>query len=144
MAYKSGTDQWSMIEYVKLDNNGCAQGDVLVKNFATLKSYIVSKAAVTDEGAPIRGVALATIASLRYGWVTIGGYAENATVSHTSASGEYLTVSGSTAGQLTPNKASVFNAGTHGSSSMFMVVAVSHGIIATSAMGSITLCGVWA
>lgn len=144
LAMRSATDQWSLVEYVQLDNNGCAQGDALVKNFATLKSYSVMKGATSDGGAPIRGIALATIASQRFGFAAIGGYVEKITVSHTTASGEYLRLSGSTAGQLTPDMASVFNAGTQGSSSMFLVVAVSHGIIATSAMGSGTLIGVWA
>ena len=143
-AYKSGTDQWSMVEYVQADNNVITRYSPVVKNFATLKSYSVKLCGSSESGGPIRGISLATIASQRYGFVTIGGYVENAQVSHTTASGEYLMVSASATGQLTPHLASVFNAGTQGNASMFMIVGVSHGIIATDAAGSITLCGVWA
>ena len=144
LAYRSATDQWAMVEYVQADNNVITKGSPVVKNFATLKQYSVRLAATTDSGVPIRGVSLATIASQRYGFVAIGGYVESAQVSHTTASGEFLRVSGSANGQLTPDAAGVFNAATSPNVSAFVVVAVSHGIIATDAFGSITLCGVWA
>ena len=141
--YKSATDQWALVEYVQADNNVVTRYSPVVKNLATMKQYSVRLAATTDSGAPIRGIALATIASQRFGFVAIGGYVENAVVSHTTASGEYLVVSGSANGQLTPNAASVFNAGTVNVSG-YIVVAIAHGIVATDASGSITLCGVWA
>ena len=143
MAYRSATDQWALVEYVQADNNVITKGSPVIKNLATMKQYSVRLAATTDDGCPIRGVSLATIASQRYGFVAIGGYVESAQVSHTVASGEFLRVSGSANGQLSPNIASVFNAATINTSG-FIVVAISHGIIATDAFGSITLCGVWA
>lgn len=135
-------DQWSLAEYVRLDNNGCSQGDVVINNYATLKQYSVAPAGTADAGGPIRGIAAATIASQAYGWMYIHGYVEKADLSHTAASGEYLMISGSTAAKLTPNRASVFNAGTQGSSSAFMVVAVARTAIATG-VGSISLMGMW-
>lgn len=133
---------WSLATYVQLDNNGCSQGEALINNYATLKQYSVALAGTADAGAPIRGVAAATIASQAFGWMYIQGYVEKADLSHTAASGEYLMISGSTAGKLTPNRASVFTAGTQGSSSAFVVVAVARTAIATG-VGSISLCGMW-
>lgn len=140
--HKDTSGNFSLVEIVQLDNNGCSQGEVLVTNFATLKSYSVAKAATADEGAPMRGIAAATIASQKVGYMYIGGYVEKADLSHTAASGEYLMISGSTAGKLTPNKASVFNAGTQGNASQFQVVAVARTAIGTG-VGSVSILGVW-
>lgn len=132
----------SIVKVVQLDNNGCSQGEALVTNFATLKNYSVSKASTVDQGAPIRGIACATIASQRAGWAYIGGYAEKADLSHTAASGEYLCISGSTAGKLTPDRASCFNLGTQGNVSAVMVVAIARTAIGTG-VGSVSILGVW-
>lgn len=142
MGYRSATDQWCLAEYVQADNAGWDKGDVTVVNLATLKQYSVRAASVADEGAPMAGIALATCASQKFSWIAIQGYVETVALSHTAASGEYLMISGSTGEQLTPNKASVFNAGTHGSSSMFVVVAVAKTAIATGT-GSVQICGCW-
>lgn len=145
MAYRSATDQWSLVEYVQAGNNVINRYLGCVTNLATLKQYSVELAATGDRGgANFRGIALATIASQRFGFVAIGGYVENALVSQTTASGEYLCMGGSTAGQLTPNRASVFNAGTQGNVSAFVVLAMAKGIYASGAAGSIQLIGVWA
>lgn len=141
MAYRNGKN-WSMVEYCVLDNNGVSQGEALITNYATLVAGGVAKAAVGDSGTPIRGIAAATIASQRYGWMYIGGYVEKADLSETVASGEYVRVSGSTAGKLTPNAASVFNNGTQGNASAFVVVGVARGAFATG-VGSIQLLGIW-
>lgn len=141
LASKNG-DQWSLVQCVQLDNSGCSQGEALVMNLATLKQYSVSKAATTDEGAPPAGIAAATIASQRCGWMYIAGYVEKADLSHTAASGEYLTISGSTAGKLSPDAASCFNLGTQGNASAFVVCGRARTAIATG-VGSISICGVW-
>lgn len=142
MAYRSVTDQWAIVEYVQLNNDGISQGEVAVWNFATLKQYSVKKAATGDEGIPMVGIALATIASQKFGFVAIAGYVEKADLSHTAASGEFLTISGSTAGKLSPDLASVFNAGTQGNASAFVVVAIARTAISTG-VGSVSICGVW-
>ena len=121
MAVRTQTDQWSLVEYVQLDNNGVSQGEALVTNFATLKQYSVAKAATTDAGVPMRGIAAATIASQRFGFMYIGGYVEKADISQTVASGEYLMIGGSTAGKLSNDAASVFNSGTRGNASAFQI-----------------------
>lgn len=143
MAFRNATTGgWSLTQYVVNGNVTLNQGEVAMHNSATLSSGGVLAAVVGDQGAPLAGIACATIASLRFGWIYIHGYVEKADISHTAAAGEYLTVSGSTAAKLTPDKASVFNAGTQGSSSAFMVCGVSRAALATG-IGSITLLGVW-
>jgi hypothetical protein len=142
LAYRGVSDQWSLMQYVQNGNTVLNQGEVAVVNYATLKQYNITPAAAADQGGAPAGIAAATIGSLRFGWLYIKGYVEKADLSHTAASGEYLQISGSTAAKLTPNIASVFNAGTQGSSSMFLVCGVARTAIATG-IGSITLVGCW-
>ncbi len=142
LAYRN-SDQWGIVQYVQNGNTVLNQGEVAVCNFATLKQYRITPAATSDGGAPLGGLAAATIGSLKYGYIYIHGYVEKADLSHTAASGEYLMISASTAAKLTPNTASVFNAATLGSTaSAFVVVGVARTAIATG-IGSITLLGWW-
>lgn len=141
LAYRN-SDQWSLVQYIQLDNNGVSNGEALVTNFATLKQYSVKKSATSDRGGPISGVAAATIASQKFGYMYIGGYIEKADLSLTAASGEYIMISGSTAGKLTTAAASVFNSGTQGSASMFMIVGIARTAFATG-LGSVSLRGIW-
>lgn len=134
-------DQFTVAQYLQLDNNGISQGEVAVVNFATLKQYSCKKAATSDSGAPMVGIALATVSSQKFGWFAIGGYCEKADLSHTAASGEYLRISGSTAGKLTPDIASVFNGATVNTSG-YLIVAVSKAALATG-VGSVAICGMW-
>ena len=145
MAYRSATDQWALVEYVQAGNSVIERYICAVSNHATLKSYSVRVPVVGDSGSPIRGIAIATIASQKFGFIAIGGYVENALVSSSAAaSGEYLRLSGSTAGNLTAINASVFNNGTQGNASAFVVVAVCKGLLTSSAVaGSVQLLGVW-
>jgi hypothetical protein len=140
--HKNSAGEWSIVEVVQLDNNGCSQGEALVQNHATLKGYSVRLSATTDEGAPMKGVAAATIASQKAGYAIIGGYCEKMDFSHTAASGEYICIGGSTAGKFTPNKASCFNLVTNGNSSQIMIVAVSRAAISTG-VGSAQILGIW-
>ena len=143
MAYRTG-DQWSLVEYVLLDNNGISQGEVAIQNYATIpaKQYSAAKAAVGDGGAPMKGVAAATIASNRYGFLYVGGYCPIIDTSKSVVTGEYFRISGSTAGKVTSLAASVFNAGTQGNASQFMVVAQAKTTFATGT-GSAQIIGVW-
>lgn len=145
--FKDSNGNTALVEIVQLDNNGCSKGEVLVTNFATLKSYSVAKATAGDAFAPhFRGLAAATIASQRMGYMIIGGYVETADLSHTAASGELLTISGSTAGKLTPHNASSFWGATLGLSSTLgtapFVFAIARTAIATGT-GSVSILGVW-
>lgn len=142
--HRTGTSRrhWAMVKYVRLNNSGCSQGQSLVSDFATLSTTVLAAAAVTDGFTVPRGVAAATIASNSYGFMVIGGYCGTAELTHTAGSGEYLTVSGSTAAGLTPNGASIYNAGTQGNASMFQPFAVAREAIATG-LGSIQILGVW-
>jgi len=139
---KNAAGEWSIVEIVQLDNAGCSQGEALVQNFATLKGFSVKTSATTDHGAPIKGVAAATIASQKCGYMIIGGYVEKLDSSQTCASGEYLMISGSTAAKFTNDKASCFNQGTQGNASQFMVVAVARTAFSTG-VGSAQILGVW-
>lgn len=145
VAVKNGTN-WSLAEYIQLDNNGVSQGEVLVTNFATLAQFSVKKAATADGKLPLmRGIAAATIASQKFGWMYIGGYVEKGDSSETVASGEMLTISGSTAGKLTADKASsVLNAtfGTTEFSTIPAIVAIGRTAFATG-VGSISILGIW-
>ena len=145
IAVKNG-DNWSLASYCRLDNNGCSQGEALVTNYATLAQYGVAKAATDDGKLPnLRGIAAATIASQKYGWMYIAGYVEKADLSHTAASGEMLTISGSTAGKLSPDGASsVLNATLPciTAATLPWPVAVARTAIATG-VGSISILGMW-
>jgi hypothetical protein len=135
------TGEFSLVEIVQLDNNGCSKGEALVQNFATLKGYSAKTSATTDEGGVLKGIAAATIASQKCGYAYIWGYVENAYVSQTTASGEYLTIGGSTAAQLSNDIASVFNAGTVNVSG-YLIVGRARAAVTTGLM-SIQLSGVW-
>ena len=128
--HRNGNNR-GLLQYVQLDNNGCSQGESLVTNFATLVSWSVAKASTDDMySRPFRGIACATIASQYFGFMHIGGYAEKADISMTVASGDFLSLSGSTAGKLTGLQASPH------------AVAVARTAIATG-VGSISLIGIW-
>lgn len=142
LAYRSVTDQWALVQYLQAANTGFSQGEVAVTNFATLKQYSVKPTGTADLGAPMVGIAVATIASQKFGYFAIQGYVEKADLSQTAASGEYLSVSGSTAGKLTSDRSSAFNSGTQGNASAFVVVAIARTAFATG-VGSISICGCW-
>lgn len=141
--YRDSSGEFSLVQVVQLDNNGCNKGESLVQNLATLKGYSVTKSSTADSGCPFRGIAAASIASQRAGYSIIGGYVENAYVSQTTASGEYLMLSGSTAAQLSNDKASTFNTlqGTT-TGSLFMILGRARAAVTTGLM-SIQLTGVW-
>lgn len=136
------TGEFALAKIIQLDNNGCSQGEVLVTNYATLKGHSVTKSSTTDGGAPMRGIAAATIASQKCGYMFIGGYVEKADLSQTCASGEYIAVGASVAGKLSNDKASAFNLATIVNVSAQMVVAVARAAFSTG-IGSIQILGVW-
>lgn len=147
--HKSGTGRANraLLKWVKLDNAGCSRGEVLVTDFSAAIESTVAKASTTDGYLPhFRGVAAATIASNTYGFAIISGYAEQVDCSETCASGEQLAISGSTAGKMTPNRASSFWTATVGVSSALgsapFVFAIARGAFATG-VGSANILGVW-
>lgn len=142
----STTGFWSLAKYVQLGNAGCSQGETLVTNYATLSNDSVRIGATAEGYSPIlRGIAAATIASQRFGFMYIGGYVEKADLSLTAASGDMLALSASTAGKMTPLKTSFWGA-TVGLSSTAGTApfhfAVARTAIATG-IGSISLIGIW-
>lgn len=147
--HRSGTDrkQRSLLKWVLLDNAGCSRGEVLVTDFSATQESTVAKASTTDSYLPhFRGVAAASIASNTYGFAIISGYAEQVDCSETCASGEQLSISGSTAGKMTPNRASSFWTATVGVSSALgsapFVFAIARGAFATG-VGSAQILGTW-
>lgn len=147
--WRGGTNRvnTALVRWVKLDNNGCSQGEALINDDGQTTSAGVKKAGTADAFNPsFRGLAAATIASNAYGFAIIGGYCEKADLSFTAASGELLTISASTAGKLTPKKASSFWGATLGLSSTVgtapFTFAIARTAIATG-IGSVQLVGIW-
>ena len=142
---KNDSGEFSLVRIIQMGNTSCTAGQVLMQNHATLKGYSRRVAATTDEGAPITGgISAAAIGSHKCGYEYIGGYVPTVDISETPASGEYLMISGSTAGQLTVNRASCFNQGSSTTdASAFVVVGVSRGAGTAGCDGSIQLTGVW-
>lgn len=147
--HRSGTGraQWAMVQYVLLDNNGCSQGEALITDYATTVHYGVKKTAVGDgRTQEFRGFAAATIASNAFGFSIVAGYCEKADLSQTGASGHLLTISGSTAGKVTPLGCGTLWNATLGLSSALgtagFAVAMCRTAIATG-VGSVSILGVW-
>jgi hypothetical protein len=142
--HRSGTGraQSALAKWVKVPS-ACSQGEALVADLSATSESTVAKAATTDSGAPIKGIAAASCASGSFIFAVIQGYCENADSSQTCASGEYLMVSASTAGKLSNDIASTFNTiqGTV-AGSLKMVVAVARGAFATG-VGSVNIVGMW-
>lgn len=147
--HRSGTNraQRSLLKWVLMDNNSCSRGEVLLTDLSATVEHAVTKASTTDSYNPnFRGIAAASIASNKYGFAIISGYCEQADCSETVASGEQLAISGSTAGKLTPNRASSFWTATLGLSSALgtapFVFAIARGAFATG-VGSVQILGTW-
>lgn len=140
--YKNSNGEFSIVRVIQMGNTSCTAGQVLMQNHATLKGYSRRVSATTDEGALPSGISVVAIASHKCGYEYCGGYAI-ADISETPASGEYLCVSGSTAGQLTVNRASTFHQGTQGNASMFIPVAVSRSVGTSACDASIQILGLW-
>ena len=147
--HRSGTGraQRALLKWVLMDNNSCSRGEALVTDLATTVEHGVAKASTTDSYLPnFRGIAAASIASNKFGFAIISGYCEQADLSETAASGELLAISGSTAGKLTPNRASSFWTATVGVSSALgsapFVFAQARTAIGTG-VGSVQILGTW-
>ncbi len=151
VVHRSGTGRGNvaMAKWVKVPS-ACSQGEVLVNDDAQTVDSSVRKASTAGaEGAfspNFRGLAAASIASGSFGFMIFHGYVENADLSKTAASNEMLTISGSVAGKLTPNKASSFWGATLGLSSTSgsapFVFAIARTAIATG-VGSVQIIGTW-
>lgn len=141
--YKNDSGEFSLVRVIQMGNTSCTAGQVLMQNHATLKGYSRRVSATTDEGALPSGIAVTAIGSQKCGYEYCGGYAI-ADISETPASGEYLMVSGSTAGQLTVNKASTYNT-LQGSAtgSLFSVIGVSRSAGTSACDASLQMLGVW-
>lgn len=147
--WRGGTDRKNsaLVKWVQLDNSGCSQGEALITDFAVFNGFGVAKASTAQGKLPgeFRGIAAATIASNAFGFMIIGGYCEKADVSLTVATGEMLTLSGSTAGKLTPAGASSQNNATFGTSVFATIpfpVAIAKTSFATG-VGSVQIIGIW-
>ena len=85
LAYRSGTDQWAIIQYIKNAQAAAVKkGAPMVPDYATLKQYIVRVAGTADAGTPLAGIALASLGASKYGFIAIHGWVETAEVSHTA------------------------------------------------------------
>ena len=137
-----GRAQSALAKWVKVAS-ACSQGEALVTDFGLTTESSLAKAATTDMGAPIRGIAAASCASGSFIFAVIQGYCENADSSQTCASGEYMMISGSTAGKLTNDQASTYNTiQATVSASLKTIVAVARAAFATG-LGSVNIVGMW-
>ena len=144
---RGASQQYSIVKFIRA-TDGFSEGEAAISDYATLKDYHVARAATADAYLPIcRGIAAATIASGRCGYLYVAGYCPIIAVSHTTASGDGLVIGVSTAGAFSPNlSSSVLNAtvGTGPNATVpYHVVAYAREIIATGHVGSAQICGWW-
>jgi hypothetical protein len=144
-AYRYSDGQWCLAQYVRIGAATVDSGMCLVPNSATLIQYGVMKAGTGQRGGPLGGIALATIGSLKYGWMAIQGYVGSALLSNTTASGDALIIGGSGSGQLSNYQATDFFVASDPfvNSSGFVVVAVAKDAVASGAYSSVQLAGCW-
>lgn len=141
--YKNDSGEFSLVRVIQMGNTSCTAGQVLMLNHATLKGYSRRVSATTDSGAIPMGISVTAIGSQKCGYEYCGGYAI-VDVSQTCASGEYLMLSISTAGQLSNDRASVFNDATAwGVTSGFAVVGILRSAATAACDASIQMLGVW-
>ncbi len=142
--WKHGTGRAnrSVVQYVRLDNNGCSYGEALAFNTATVVSHSV-KVASLGQDADFVGIAAATIASQEYGFMVIAGYCEYAYSASDAASGETMCLSATTTGQLTTGKAHNYYSASATDASGLLGIAFSNGAVAAGGLASITLLGTW-
>lgn len=141
--YKNSSGEFSLVRVIQMGNTNCTAGQVLMQNHATLKGYSRRVAATTDSGAIPSGIAVTAIGSQKCGYEYCGGYAI-VDVSQDCASGEYLMVSVSTAGQLSNDRASSFNTGSvETDASNFFVCGVLRSAATAACDASIQMLGVW-
>lgn len=138
--YKNDSGEISLVRVIQMGNTSCTAGQVLMQNHATLKGYSRRVSATGDEGGIPSGISVTAIGSQKCGYEYCGGYAI-ADISETPASGEYLMISGSTAGQLTVNKASVFTAGAL--ATLYWICGLSRSAGTSACDASIQIMGVW-
>lgn len=141
--YKNSSGEMSLVRVIQMGNTSCTAGQVLIQNHATLKGYSRRVAGTADSGGIPSGISVAAIGSHKCGYEYCGGYAI-ADQSQDCASGEYLMLSGSTAGQLTNDRASTFHSNTAwGVTSGFHVVGVLRGVGTAACAASIQMLGLW-
>jgi hypothetical protein len=138
----TGRAKRSLVQYVRLGNNGCSYGQALAINSATVVSHSVMVAAV-GKNANFIGIAAATIASQAYGFAVIGGYCEYAYTVAAAASGDTLCLSATTVGKLSAGESDTYYTASATDASGLLGLAIANGAIAAGDLGSITLCGVW-
>lgn len=136
--YKNSSGEISIVRVIQMGNTSCTAGQVLMQNHATLKGYSRRVSATTDMGTIPSGISVTAIASHKCGYEYCGGYAI-ADISEAPASGEYLMISGSTAGQLTANLASVFAGG----ATLWWIGAISRSAGTAACDASIQILGLW-
>jgi hypothetical protein len=144
-AYKYSDGQWCLAQYIQLGAATVDSGMCLVPNDATLKQWSVKKAGTGNRGGPLAGIALATIASAKYGWMAIQGYVGSALLSNTTASNDNLIIGASASAQLSNAAATDFFTASSPfvDSSGFVIVAKAKDAVASGAYSSIQLCGCW-
>ena len=140
--------EFSIVKVVKMHvTTRCSVGEVLMHSTVSAAGGVATTAITAQEGQPLLGIAAASITSGRAGYAFIGGLA-SAAISQISTVGDFLTVSGSTAAQVTNETASGFGLTTLPLTSSFMLFArqMNGGAASNISVGSlvtIRFIGIW-
>lgn len=132
-----GVAEFSIAKVVKMHaTTRCTVGDVLMHSTVSVVGGIATVGIVAQDGQPILGLAAASIASGRCGYAIIGGIATS-TVSQICTAGDFLSISGSSAAQLSNNRGSGFGVTTLPLTSSFVLVARAYNAASVVSVGSI-------
>jgi hypothetical protein len=142
--YRYSDGQLCMAQYVQNGNRVAIDaGNVTVHNDATLKAWSVMKASLLNHGMPMAGIALATIASQKYGWIAIRGYVGSALTENVGTAMVPLYISLTTEGYLTdlPSRYLAATAVASDLSSGMRAVAIARST--TAGLASVSIIGCW-
>jgi len=142
--YRFSDGQLCFAQYVQNgDRIQLSAGLVAVPNDATMKQYSVQLASVDHGGGPMAGIALATIASQKFGWIAVRGYVGSAYVEQSGTAFNHLFVSGSTAGYLSEAPSMYFYDATTAGSNTSGRLCVAQNKDTTTGLASIQIVGCW-
>ncbi len=143
--YRYSDGQYCMAQYVRNGNvTAINAGICCMPNNATLMQYGVRAALTTDGRQPIAGIALATIASQKYGWIAIRGYVGSAYTVNVGTAFCPLFLSTVTAGYLGDIPSAVYyTAGVATDTGGTLAAPIALARDTAAGLASISLIGCW-
>jgi hypothetical protein len=142
--YRYSDGQFCMAQYVQNGNRVAIDaGNVTVPNDATLKAWSVQKASIKHGGRPMAGIALATIASQKWGWIAIRGYVGSALTENVGTAMVPLYISTTTEGYMTDLPSLWLTATGYASAANSGAMAVAIARDTTAGLASVTIRGCW-